>query len=253
MKVPTFGRSTRPPAPPSAPPREEMESLAHSSASADPRRRETEDTVQSPGLVASALLDHLIQEMAKDGNVHSIDLFAALGSVGGFSCVLTAFDIASAGQFSDDADLIAMETEDGSRYYTGNLPNAFLLESHDSLLNLTYGAARRSGAVISQEMAMEALRYVISTIGHPQFGIPRLMEEHRPGDTPLAYVRRLWPKLADALDRNLVPISRRPFAVGLALELAFFHVRPPLDPSLAARIVTECAIPMAKLDPRLIA
>ncbi|EJJ29014.1 hypothetical protein PMI11_02732 [Rhizobium sp. CF142] len=253
MKVPTFGRSTRPPAPPSAPPQEEMESLADSSASADPRRRETEDTVQSPGLVARALLDHVIQEMATDGHVQSIDLFGALGSVGGFSCVLTAFDIASAGELSDDADLIAMEAEDGSRYYTGNLPNAFLLESHDSLLNLTYGAARRSGALISQEMAMETLRYVVSTIGHPQFGIPRLTDENRPGETPLAYVRRLWPKLADALDRNRVPLSRRPFAIGLAVELAFFHVRPPLDPSLAARIVTECAIPMAKLDPRLIA
>jgi len=121
MKVPTFGRTTRSPVPPSAPPREEMESLVDGSASADPRWREIEDTVQSPGLVASALLDHLIQEMATDGNVHSIDLFAALGSVGGFSCVLTAFDIASAGQLSDDADLIAMATEDGSRYYTGKI------------------------------------------------------------------------------------------------------------------------------------
>jgi hypothetical protein len=230
-----------------------MESLADGPTSADPRRRETEDTLQSPGLVARALLDHVTEEMAKDGDVRSIDLFAALGSVGGFSCVLTAFDIASAGQLSDAADLIAMETEDGSRYYTGNLPNAFLLESHDSLLNLTYSAARRSGALIPQETAMETLRYVISTIGHSQFGIPRLTDEHRPGDTPLAYVRRLWPKLADALDRNLVPIGKRPFAIGLALELAFFHVRPPLDPSLAARIVTECAVPMAKIDPRLVA
>lgn len=253
MKAPTFGRSTRPPAPPSAPVQEEMDSLADGPASADSRRRETEDTLQSPGMVARALLNHLIQEMAKDGNVHSIDLFAALGSVGGFSCIRTALDIASAGQLSADADLIAMETKDGSRYYTGNLPNAFLLESHDSVLTLTYGAARRSGALIPQEMAIETLRYVVSTIGHPQFGIPRLMDEHRPGDTPLAYVRRLWPKLADALDRNLVPIRRRPFAIGLALELAFFHVRPPLDPSLAAQIVTECAVPMAKLDPRVVA
>ncbi|NKM57333.1 hypothetical protein [Rhizobium anhuiense] len=230
-----------------------MASRAYSAAPDDPRPRDAGDTLQSPRMIARVLLDCLIQDLTRDGYVHSIDLFAALGSVGGFSCILAALDIASAGQLRDGADLVVVETKDGSRYYAGNLPNAFLLESHDSFLNLTYGAARQSGGLISQEMVMETFRHVAATIGHPQFGISRLLEEHRPGDTPLIYVRRLWPKVAEILDRHLVPIRRRPLAIGMALELAFVSGKPPLDPSLAARIVTECAVPMAKLDPRSIA
>ncbi len=252
MKVPSVGRRTSSSAPPPTPVPEEKDGIAQGSRSADPRQSETGDALKSPSKVAWELLDHLAREMTKNGKIRSIDMFAALGSIGGFSCVVAALEIASSGELRDDADLIAVEATDGSRYYTGNLPNTFLLESHDSLLNRTYGAARKSGALIPQDTVTETLHYVISTIGLPEFGIPRLADEHRPGDTPLAYVQHLWPKAADVLDRNLVPVRRQTLAIGMAVELAFVYARPQLDPALAARIVTECAIPMAKLDPRLI-
>ncbi|MBX5170021.1 hypothetical protein HJB84_09065 [Rhizobium sp. NZLR1b] len=229
-----------------------MKIRAQSAVQDDPRPNEAGNPLQGPRLVARALLDRIRQEIAEDGRFRMIDLLAALGSIGGFSCVLAALNVAEAGQCRDGADLVTMETRDGSRYYAGNLPNAFLLESHDSLLALTYGAAGNQGAVLSQETVLDTFRHVAATIGDPQFGRPRLAQDDQPGALPISYVRRLWPIARQVLDMNHVPVRRRPLAIGMAIELAFAIDEQPIDPLLAAQIVTECAVPMAKIDPRKI-
>jgi hypothetical protein len=38
----------------------------------------------------------------------------------------------------------------------------------------------------------------------------------------------------------------------MAIELAFAIDEQRIDPLLAAQVVTECAVPMAKIDPRKI-
>ncbi|KEC73746.1 UNVERIFIED_ORG: hypothetical protein GGD51_001588 [Rhizobium esperanzae] len=230
-----------------------METRAQSTVRDHPRRNEAGNPLQGPRLEARALLDRIHQEIAEDGRFRMIDLLAALGSIGGFSCILAALDVAEAGQCRDGADLVIVETRDGSRYYAGNLTNAFLLESHDSLLALTYGAARSQGAVLSQETVLDTFRHVAATIGDPQFGRPRLADDDQPGALPISYVRRLWPVAWQILNMNHVPVRRRPLAIGMAIELAFAIDEQTIDPLLAARIVTECAVPMAKIDPSKIA
>ncbi|MBB2753515.1 UNVERIFIED_ORG: hypothetical protein GGI57_004237 [Rhizobium aethiopicum] len=230
-----------------------MKIRAQSSVQDGPRRNEAGNPLQGSRLMAGALLDRIRQEIAEDDRFRMIDLLAALGSVGGFSCILAALNVAEAGQCRDGADLVIVETRDGSRYYAGNLANAFLLESHDSLLALTYGAAGNQGAVLSQETVLDTFRHVAATIGDPQFGRPRLADDDQPSALPISYVRRLWPIAQQILDVNHVPVRRRPLAIGMAIELAFAIDQQTIDPLLAAQIVTECAVPMAKIDPRKIA
>ncbi|MBB4234336.1 hypothetical protein [Rhizobium esperanzae] len=230
-----------------------MDTHAQSAVRDDPRRHEATNPLHGPRLVARSLLDRIHQQMAQDGRFRKIDLLAALGSIGGFSCVLAALNVAEAGQCRDGADLIIIETRDGSRFYSGNLTNAFLLESHDSLLALTYSAAGNQGAVLSQETVLDTFRHVAATIGDPQFGKPRLTDGDQPGALPISYVRRLWPIALHVLDMNHVPVRRRPLAIGMAIELAFAIDEQAIEPLLAAQIVTECAVPMAKIDPRKIA
>jgi hypothetical protein len=229
-----------------------MKTRAQSAVRDDPRRSEADNPLQGPRLVARALLHRIHQEIAEDGRFRMIDLLAALGAIGGFSCVIAALDVAEAGQCRDGADLVIVETRDGSRYYAGNLPNAFLLEGHDSLLALTYGAARNQGAVLPQETVLSTFRHVAATIGDQQFGRPRLADDDQPGALPISYVRRLWPIVRQILDMNHVPVRRRPLAIGMAIELAFAIDEQRIDPLLAAQVVTECAVPMAKIDPRKI-
>lgn len=215
-------------------------------------RPQADDPLAEQKVIVARLLNFLILKLTQGTSFRPADLLGALGSVGGFSCIVAALDVAAAGEHHDGADLVTVETTDGSRYYFGNLPNAFLFERHDALLALASLAAENHGEPIPQETIAGTFQYVAGTVGGPKFGEPRLTGDYRPGQLPIDYVRRFWPMTTQLLDRNSVPVRWRPFAIGMAIEMAFDVVVPSIQPLSAATIVTECAIPMAKLDPRII-
>ena len=130
------------------------------------------------------------------------------------------------------------------------MPNASLLESELALLSLALGAAHGLGAPVTLALVHEVMKHVAGTVGGPDFGIPRLPTEHMPGDRPIEYVRHLWPKIREALGLYEVPLAGRPSAIGFAVQRAIDRGKDVLDPLLAAQIVTEYAVPMAKLDPK---
>jgi hypothetical protein len=46
-----------------------------------------------------------------------------------------------------------------------------------------------------------------------------------------------------------VPLNKRASAIGFAVQKAIDAGKDTLDPTIAADIVTECAVPAAKFDP----
>lgn len=175
---------------------------------------------------------------------------AILGSVGGYSCIVGVLDgFARGGAMPTGHQLVVMSGTDGNRYYFGDLPNQALFESHLSLLSLTLGAAQSHGGQVSLDKVHDVMRHVVETVGRGGFGTPRIAEPHRPGDLPFNYIKFLAPKIFDALDLYEVPTDKRASAIGFAVQRAIDGSKDVLDPTIAADIVTECAVPAAKLDP----
>src|SRR5882724_12999287 len=56
-------------------------------------------------------------------------------------------------------------------------------------------------------------------------------------------------KLFEALDLYEVPLNKRASTIGFAVQKAIDAGKETLDPTIAADIVTECAVPAAKFDP----
>jgi hypothetical protein len=57
-------------------------------------------------------------------------------------------------------------------------------------------------------------------------------------------------RLVEALDLYEVRPEDRPSAIGFAIARAIEAGKGAIDPLLAAQVVTECAVPMSKVDPR---
>ena len=99
------------------------------------------------------------------------------------------------------------------------------------------------------DMIIDVMKHVAATIGESNFGIPRLPPEHIPGDLPINYVRHLWPMVRDALDLYQVPAEKRATSIGFAIQEVIDQSKDAVSPKIAAQIVSEYAVPMAKLDP----
>lgn len=211
------------------------------------RRAEAEQPLARPQLVGRLLFDMICKMIATERGVRMEDLLAILASSGGFACLLAALSE------TRGSGLTVVQGKDGHRYCFGNPPNRYLIEDRYALLSLALGAAQACGGTVSLDMVAEAVGHVAGTVGGAEFGKPRLPPDHQPGDLPINYVRYLWPKILEALTLYEVSATQRPTALGFALQRTIEAGRTAVDPTLAARIVIECAVPMAKVDPERIA
>ncbi|MER9301251.1 hypothetical protein NKI38_33200 [Mesorhizobium sp. M0621] len=191
MKLPVFGRKTSssPQTSPS-PPAGGGDSEAHPghrAVLAHLRRTEGEQPLARPQLVGRLLFDMICKMIANDRGVRMEDLLAILASTGGFSCLVAA--LSEVGWSPPDGNSLTIVTgKDSHRYFFGDLPNRYLIESEFALLNLALGAAQACGGSVSLDMVHQTMRHVASTVGGESFGQPQLPAEHRPGDLPFNYV-----------------------------------------------------------------
>lgn len=246
MKPPVFGRKQTPSAPP--PP-------DHDPGHAAVLRRLDEEDRTDPTvrlkLAGDVVFDLVYRIVASERGARIEDLLGILGATGGFSCIAgVMLFLEQTGRTPEEVGMAIVRGDDGNLYYFGDMPNASLLESENALLSLTLGAAHALGAPVTLALVHEVMKHVAATVGGPEFGIPRLPPEHMPGDRPIEYVRHFWPKLREALGEYEVPLAGRTSAIGFAVQRAIDRGKQVLDPLLAARIVTEYAVPMAKIDPK---
>ena len=251
MPIPFFGKRKETPKPPAPPAGGKPEHRGHAAVLAHLRELDQTKPEARAQLAGSVVFDLVCQMLAGERGVRIEDALAVLASVGGHACLIAAFDrIMRNGRQMTGGQLVVLGGADGHSYYFGDLPNEYLLESHLSLLSLTLGAAQAHGGAVSLEKAHEVMKHVASTVGTDQFGIPRISGPHRPGDLPFNYVKYITPKIFEALDLYETPVAMRPSAIGFAIQQAIDMGKAVLDPTIAADIVTECAVPAAKFDPK---
>lgn len=253
MRIPIFGRKPATPTPPAteaAAPDDRAASPGHAAVLAHLRQIETAEPLARAQLAGRVLFDLVYQMISNERGARIEDMIGILASTGGFASLLAALDEAERSNLALGPELTIVETTNGERYFFGDLPNRYLIESREALLSLALGAAQACGGDISMEMVHDAMRRVAGNIGGEGFGVPDLPAAHEPGDLPINYIRHLWPRILEALDLYEVPAGQRPAAIGFALQHAIEGGKDALDPTIAARIAVECAVPMAKIDPR---
>ena len=108
-------------------------------------------------------------------------------------------------------------------------------------------AAQHAGAKELPDLN-EIFQHTSSVLGSEQFGIPRFPEHQRAADTPLNFLKALWPTFAPRVQLLCPNPVDWPVLFGLAIQEAIYAGREALNPGLAARIVMESAIPMSKVD-----
>jgi hypothetical protein len=209
--------------------------------------RSKEDPLAGAKLGSKEVFQRLLDGMKDSKGVHIESLLTALGALAGYSCQANLRSQATAKGMPETAPFQVVETKDGKRYYFGDPLNNALAGSQHSVWGLVGGAAQHAGAKEFPDIN-EIFQNTTSVIGTEQFGIPRLPDNHKPADTPLNYLKALWPALFPTVKLFCPNPLDWPILYSLAVQEAIYAGKDSIDPALAFRIVMESAVPMSKVD-----
>lgn len=196
---------------------------------------------------AKEVFQRLLEGMKDSRGVHIESLLTALGALAGYSCQASLRARAVAQDMPETAPFQVIETRDGKRYFFGDALNHALGGSQLSVLAFAGGAAQHMGAKDFPDFE-DAFQHTSSVLGSAQFGIPRLPDEHKPGDTPLNYLKAFWPVIHPTAKLFCQTPEEWPILYGMAIYDAICAGKDAIEPGMAFRIVLESVIPMSKVD-----
>jgi len=212
--------------------------------------RRAGDPLIGAKLGAKEIVVTLQEAMNSDKGVHAESLLALLGSLAGFSCVISVLIDGAQGKLPQMPNaVVSVGTKDGRTFYFGEAINARLYTDQHSVWALAAGMAQHLGATRLVDVH-EIAGHVSETVGSPQFGVPRLPPGHPLGKTPAEFVREAWPALSERRNYFCPEPREWPIIFGLAAQQVMEMAKDVLDPEIALTIVMECAVPMSKIDPK---
>lgn len=168
---------------------------------------------------------------------------------------------------------VQVQAKSGEVFYFGNLLNSYIVPEskedaphgpgqHTLCGYLDFAVAKYGGRPLNREQLGDIFRNAANTIGTPQFGLPRLPEDHMPSITPRDAANRFWPSVRQILSRDdaaaIVGVRRRvspaywPTLVAMLAADYIETYKDVLGPALSMRIILEAAIPMSKVDPKTV-
>lgn len=211
------------------------------------RERSKEDPLVGAKLGAKEVFQRLLDGMKDSKGVHVESLLTALGALAGYACQANLRAQALAKGMPETAPFQVIGTKDGKQYFFGDPLNNALAGSQYSVWGLVGGAAQHAGAKDFPDLN-EVFQHTSSVLGSEQFGIPRVPDNHKAADTPLNYLKALWPALFPTVKLFCPNPVDWPILYSLATQEAIYAGKESIDPGLAFRIVMESAIPMSKVD-----
>lgn len=212
--------------------------------------KRNKDPLIGAKLGSKEIFNRLLDVMKDEKGVHIQTLLCALGSLAGYSCqasIRSEF-VNGKGQKENEVFMI-VNCKDGKQYFFGDRINKRLVEDHYSVWSLVAGAVVNLGVKELIDIH-EIFEYVTKTTGSNNFGIPRITDSNRAGDTPYNYVKYLWPKLLPVVKLYCFDYEW-PILFGLAVQECIIFGKDVIDPKVALSIVMESAVPMSKIDLQL--
>lgn len=225
---------------------QQLDSAAAALMRAIEKKRETDPLIGAK--LGSKEINHrLINAMKSEKGVHVESILCALGALAGYACQANLRAQALENGMPETAAFIVIVTADGKKYFFGDPLNQVLAESQYSVWSLAAGAAQHNGCSSLPDI-LEIFEHVTKAVGNVEFGIPRIPEGHQPGDTPINYLKVLWPNLLPTIKQFCQKPSEWPILLGFAVQEVINMSKGVIAPDLAIKIVMESAIPMSKVD-----
>ncbi|MGB8355839.1 MAG: hypothetical protein WCD79_18215 [Chthoniobacteraceae bacterium] len=199
-------------------------------------------------VAAKEVNQRLIASMKTERGVHIESFLVVLGSLAGFSCQMAAREKLAnptGGPQAQGSWAIATGS-DGTQYYFGDLLNKPLVEDQHSVWSLVAGAVQKLGAQIPD--VNDIFKHVAGTVGSGGFGVPRIPADHSPGDLPINFLKVAWPKMLPLISQLCDGPGEWPLLFGIAIQEAIGMAKGMINPTLAASIAMEAAVPMSKVD-----
>jgi hypothetical protein len=185
--------------------------------------------------------------MKNERGVHIESLLACLGALAGYACqVCVRENNARSGAKSAEAGFVVIGTKDGGRFFAGDVLNQPLAESKYSVWSLTAGAIQQLGKPLPDIDGV--FKHVVSSIGRPQFGVPRMPAGHNTGDLPINYLKPIWPRILPIARQFCDAPEHLPIVFGFAIQSAILASHEVIDATLAGTIAMESAVAMSKVD-----
>ena len=231
---------TQPPANDSLSP--ETESLLRAIA-----EKRASDPLIGAKIGAMEINNRLIAVLKNERGVHIESLLSILAALAGYACQASArAQLVETGKMTEAELFIIAEDEDGNRYFFGDAINAYLAESAYSVWSLTAGAVQALGGILPDLDPI--FEHVAASVGSDAFGIPRIPAGHAVAERPIDSLRLIWPALKPTIDLFSQTPADWPIILGMCIYNVINMGKDALDPSIAATIVMETAIPMSKVD-----
>jgi len=209
-----------------------------------------EDPLIGAKVGSKEIFNRLVNVMKDDKGVHIQSILCALGSLAGYSCQASIrSELVVAKGLKENEVFTIVDCNDGKQYFFGDRINKRLLEEQYSVWSLVAGAVVHLGVKELIDIR-EIFEYVTKTIGGDNFGIPRITDSDRAGDTPYNYVRHLWPALLPVIKSYCLD-NEWPILFGMAIQECIIFGKDVIDPKVALSIVMESAVPMSKVDLQL--
>lgn len=210
--------------------------------------KRAEDPLIGMKIGAKEVLNLITTALTEERGVHIESLLSLLGSVAGYTCQASLREAAiHREKMPEDKVFMVLGGKDGRKYFFGNFLNTALLEQPHSLLAYTFSAAHQLGWTEKPNIE-EIIKAVADKVGSDEFGIPNIPDAHKAHDLPINYVLNAWPVLFPTIRMFCKVPNEWPVLMGMATHNAILMSKGILDPTIAARIVMESAIPMSKVN-----
>lgn len=210
-------------------------------------KAESEQPLSAAAFAAKEISRHVLAALKNERGVHAESAFGVLGALAGYACQAAVRAQHDASGISSPLPLNDILTADGRHFFFGDALNAPLAQSQLSVWSLAAAGAQQAGCQDILDIG-EVFAAAAKDIGGPEFGIPRVPVQHRPGVTIEQTLKALWPKLQPLVQKVCLDPTHWPIAYSLAIQEFFRSTKGVLDPGLALRIVMETAVPSSKLD-----
>lgn len=230
--------------------------LAGPSFSQPPQTQDLAAKADPYDVAATAIRDLVMKRYAGEKYSHRIeDLLTALGADAGYGCQMGIREgFIKLGIVQEKRAFVILGAKDGRKYYFGELLNGCLMNRSKAkqgasitVWSLIAGAAQHAGADRYPDVE-EIQRFTAQSAGLSSFGIPRLPKEHAPDELPIDALRATWPHIQKLLIAHAVDPRFWGWVCATAAQRVILQNKKSLDPSMAAKIFMESALPMSRID-----
>lgn len=191
------------------------------------------------------VLDKVMQLMTTENGVHVESVVTALGALAGRACQIAAIHQLEQTGDATGVGVSRVVTTSGETYLMGDAINRPLLESPYSVWSLVSGAAKEQGAELPE--LTELVSHSASTLGGPEFGIPRFAEGTDAAASPREYLE-LWNTMLTWVTPTAPRPQQWPMVYGLALQNLFQMMRgQDFDLGVLTRVAMDSALTTAKI------